>query len=131
MRDGLLALCAILLILLITLSFSLSKEKKITHQVITIVDNKTLINKSVKNVLCDNNRICNKYYAHFENQTEQISEQTYNRIKEGQKVTLTVHDKSLSWLSIFIVGAIGFLCIIMFLCFTIETKYEGGGEYYG
>lgn len=130
MRDGLLVSCTILLVLLLTLSFSLSEEKKVTLQVITVVDNETLISKSVKDVSCDD-RICNTYYAHFENQTEQVSEQTYNKIKEGQKVTLTVHDKSLSWLSIFIIGAIGFLCMIMLLCFTVETKYESGGEYYG
>ena len=131
MRNGLLASCSILLILLITLSFSLSEEKKVTRQVITVVDNETLINKSVINVPCNDDGICKKYYAYFENQTEQVSEQTYNKIKKGQKVTLTVHSKSLNWLSIFIISAIGFLCIIMFLCFTIETKYESGGEYYG
>lgn len=131
MRDGLLALCAILLILLGVLSFSLPEEKKVIHQVITVVDNEILISKSVKDVLCNNDGICNKYYAHFENQTEQVSEQTYNRIKEGQKVTLTVHDESLSWLSIFLITAIGLLGMIILLCCTIETKYEGGGEYYG
>ena len=130
MREILAFFSILIIILLFCLCIYLPENKTHNIKIITVVNNEVLLNKSYKSISCEEPP-CNLYYANFSNQSVLINQETYNRIKEGEKIKLTTIDKNPNFLSWLIIISIFFFVFIIIACVCAQPRYEGGGEYYG